>query len=72
MKFMLVLNNDERGEVLVSSNQVWVDGEPKLNYYRQPLQRRDKITIRFNNLVNELIIRREPVINIFVYRPIEN
>jgi len=72
MKFMLVLHNDEKDEVLVTSNQVWVDGEPKFQYFREPLQRRDKITIRFNNLVNELIIRREPVINIFVYRPVEN
>ena len=32
------------------------------------LKRRDKITLRFNNLVNALIINQEPVVNIFIYR----
>ena len=72
MKFKLVLHNDERGRVLVTSHQVWVDGEPKFRYFQESLKRRDKITLRFNNLVNELIITQEPVVNILVYRPIKN
>lgn len=63
VKFEIALNNDEREEVIISSYNLWVDGEPFETYRRQPLKRRGKITLTFSNLTSDLILRNKmPVV----------
>lgn len=63
VKFQIALNNDEREEVIITSYNLWVDGEPFESYRRQPLKRRGKIMLTFSNLTSDLILKSKmPVV----------
>ena len=62
------LNNDEREEVLITSSNLWVNGDPYQRYYRQELGRREKIELVFSNVISDLVIRGEQPLAVYVYR----
>ena len=62
------LNNDERENVLITSSNLWVNGDPYQRFYRQELQRREKIELTFSNVMSDLVIRGEQPLAVYVYR----
>jgi len=65
------LNNDERENVLITSSNLWVNGNPYQRFYRQELQRREKIELTFSNVMSDLVIRGEQPLAVYVYRKID-
>lgn len=68
VKFEIALNNDERGDAIITAYNLWVDGKPFQNYRRQFLKRRGKITLTFSNLTSDLILQNKMPIVTFVGR----
>tara|TARA_A100001037_G_C14996609_1_gene565035 strand:- start:142 stop:816 length:675 start_codon:yes stop_codon:yes gene_type:complete len=63
IKFEVVLNNDEREDILLSATQLWVDGDPYESYKRKPLSRRQKVTLTFPNITSDLVLKgKMPVV----------
>jgi hypothetical protein len=69
VKIELVINNDEKNEIMASAFNVWVDGNPIENYYRQKIRRRQKVTVLFSNVVSDLILQGKRPLTVLVYRP---
>ena len=68
VKFEIALNNDERGDAIITAYNLWVDGKPFQNYRRRFLKRRGKITLTFSNLTSDLILQNKMPIVTFVGR----
>ena len=51
------LNKDGREDLLVTGYNLWVNGEPKEQYRRAMLPRRQKLDLRFSNITSDLILR---------------
>jgi hypothetical protein len=64
----IILNNDEREDVLVSGRFLWVDGEPFESYSRQKLERRQKLELKFSKVVSDLVLRMKAPTVVFVGR----
>lgn len=68
IKIKVFVNNDEAEDVIVSGNNLWVNGEPFENYNRQKLSRRQKIKLEFSDVTNALILNRKSPIGFYVSR----
>ena len=68
--FEILINNDEKGDILVTAYQLWVDGEPFESFRRQPLSRRGTYKLKFSNLVSDLILNHQMPIVAYIYRPL--
>ena len=55
IKFNII--NDERDSVLLSGNNLWVDGMPHYRFHRQPIARRQSVEIQLSDVMSDLIIR---------------
>jgi hypothetical protein len=53
----VTLNNDGREDLLVTGYNLWVNGEPKERFRREMLPRRQKLDLRFSNIISDLVIR---------------
>lgn len=62
------VNNDERENVLITGTNLWVNGNPHQQYYRQELERREKIELTLSNVMSDLMIRGEQPLAVYVYR----
>lgn len=68
VSFTITLNNDERDDILVTGNFLWVDGEPFESYSRQKLERRQKLELKFSKVVSDLVLRMKAPTVVFVGR----
>ena len=66
--FSITLNNDDRGTALVTTGWAWIDGEPYSTYRRQPIKRRQKVEIKYSNLMSDLILQDKKPNALYVYR----
>jgi len=66
IKIKIFINNDEADDVMVSGNNLWVNGEPFESYSRQKLSRRQKIKIEFSDVTNALILNRKSPVGFYV------
>jgi len=57
IKISMVINNDLKGDVLVSARNVWIDGEPIEHYSEVPLSRRGRVIVTLPDVTSDLIIR---------------
>ena len=57
ISFAVTLNNDLQEDMLFSGNNLWVNGEPKEQYRRQPLSRRKKLDLKFADIISDLILK---------------
>ena len=64
-----VLNNDEKSEILVTARNLWVNGEAREAFHRQPLGRRGKLELLMSNLISDLVIQGKQPLTFYVYRP---
>ncbi len=69
VSFEILINNDERGDVLVTAYQLWVDGEPFENFRRQPLSRRGTFKLTFSDVISDLILKNKMPIVAYIARP---
>ena len=53
----VTLNNDGREDLLVSGNNLWVNGEPREQFRRETLSRRQKLDLKFSDITSDLILR---------------
>lgn len=67
----IYINNDERSDILVTAYDVWVDGQPYQSFYRQPLTRREKITIELPDVMNDLILQEQYPVAFYLSRATE-
>ena len=68
IKFEVVLNNDEREDILLTAYRLWVDGEPYESYRRKALSRRQKITLTFPNITSDLVLKGKMPVVAYIYR----
>ncbi len=68
IKIKIFFSNDEADDVIVSGNNLWVNGEPFENYNRQKLSRRQKIKLEFSDVTNALILNRKSPVGFYVSR----
>lgn len=68
IKVKIFVNNDEADDVIVSGNNLWVNGEPFENYNRQKLSRRQKVKLEFSDVTNALILNRKSPVGFYVGR----
>lgn len=68
IKIKIFVSNDEADDVIVSGNNLWVNGEPFENYNRQKLSRRQKIKLEFSDVTNALILNRKSPVGFYVGR----
>ena len=60
-KFIITVNNDTAGSVLLAGNQVFIDGEPHLPEMEpQALERRKTVEIRFSDVASEYVSGAKP------------
>ena len=69
ISIQFAVNNDDRGDILISGTQVWVDGKPYYKYLRKALTRRQKISIKLSDVMSDLIMRGAYPIAFYVFRP---
>ena len=62
------VNNDESGDILISGNTLWVDGNPYQRFHRQPLARRQKFDMRLSDVMSDLVIKGKMPIAFWVLR----
>ena len=67
--FELNLINDSKKDINYTARYVWVNNEPYLEKFRETIKNREKIIIRTNNLVNELILNHKQPVILFLYEP---
>jgi hypothetical protein len=68
IKFEVVLNNDEREDILLTAHQLWVDGDPYQSYKRKALSRRQKVTLTFPNITSDLVLKGKMPVVAYIYR----
>ena len=69
ISFELNLINDSKKDINYTARYVWVNNEPYLEKFRETIKNREKIIIRTNNLVNELILNHKQPVILFLYEP---
>ena len=69
ISFELNLINDSKKDINYTARYVWVNNEPYLEKFRETIKNREKIIIRTNNLVNELILNHKQPVIFFLYEP---
>ena len=62
------VNNDEKGNALITASNLWVNGKPYQRFYRQGVERREKVELRFSNVMSDLVINGEQPLALWVYR----
>ena len=68
IKIQVSLHNDEKEDVFVSSENLWVDGIPYQRYENQRLKRREKISLFFSDVMRDLVIRGANPIAFHLYK----
>jgi hypothetical protein len=68
IKIKIFINNDEADDIIVSGNNLWVNGEPYESYNRQKISRRQKIKLEFSDVTNALILNRKSPVGFYVGR----
>jgi hypothetical protein len=62
------VTNDERDEILISGNNLWVDGVPHYRLHREPIARRQSIKITLSDVMSDLILHDEMPVAFWVGR----
>lgn len=70
VKIEVVLNNDEKSDILLSTRNAWVDGKPYELYARKPLGRREKAIIKLPNIFSDFLLSGEQPFVGIIYRPL--